>query len=157
MLRSCALVLAAYLFLVRRKEHVMWNGKNGVFQAHASLRIFGDGLEPDAISRALDLTPSKSGVADSGFGTWSYSTRDLLDRLAPLEEHVLHLVQLLEPRSASLIPLREKFATEIFCYFASQSDLGGFHLSADTLARLGRLQLDFDVDEYFCCDDTSNA
>ncbi len=135
----------------------MWNGKNGVFQAHATLRIFGDGLLPDAISKALGPTPTKCGVADSGFGTWSYSTRDLLDRLAPLEEHVLHLIQLLEPQSASLLALPEKFTTEVFCYFASQSDLGGFHLSAHTLSRLGRLQLDFDVDEYFCCDDTSDA
>jgi hypothetical protein len=130
----------------------MWDGKNAAFKAHAALRISGDGLKSDAISKALDLTPSKSGVTDSGFGTWSYSTRDLLDNLRPLEEHVLHIVQLLEPRSAALISLRQKFTTEVFCYFASQSDFGGFHLSSNTLTRLGRLQLDFDVDEYFCCE-----
>ncbi len=135
----------------------MWDGKNAAFKAHAALRISGDGLKPDAISKTLDLTPSKSGVADSGFGTWSYSTRDLLDNLRPLEEHVLHIVQLLEPRSATVIALRDKFATEVFCYFASQSDLGGFHLSSETLSRLGRLQLDFDVDEYFCCDGSPNV
>ncbi len=135
----------------------MWNGDNGAFQAHATLRISGDGLDPDAVSTALDLSPSKSEVAVSGFGTWNYSTRDLLDSLSPLEEHVMHLVQLLESRSAWLTAQRGKFATEVLCYFASQSDLGGFHLSADTLLRLGRLHLDFDVDEYFCCDDTPNA
>jgi hypothetical protein len=130
----------------------MWNGKNAAFKSHAALRISGDGLKPDAISKTLDLTPSKSGVADSGFGSWSYSTRDLLDNLRPLEEHVLHIVELLEPRSAAVIALSEKFATDVFCYFASQSDLGGFHLSSNTLARLGHLHLDFDVDEYFCCE-----
>ena len=26
-----------------------------------------------------------------------------------------------------------------------------------TLLRLGRLKLDFDADEYFCCDDSSDA
>ena len=135
----------------------MWDGKTGVFKAFATLRIFGDGLQPDAISKALGLTPSKCDVAESAFGTWSYSTRDVLDNLRPLEDHVLHILQLLEPRSAAIIALREKFATQVFCYFGSQSDLGGFHLSADTLARLGRLQLDFDVDEYFCCDAARNA
>ncbi|MGH7939150.1 MAG: DUF4279 domain-containing protein [Chthoniobacterales bacterium] len=114
-------------------------------------------MQPDDISETLGLTPSKSGVADSGFGTWSYSTRDLLDNLRPLEEHVLHIVELLEPRSAAIVELRKRFTTEVFCYFASQSDLGGFHLSADTLSRLGRLHLDFDVDEYFCCDGPPNA
>ena len=135
----------------------MWNGNTGAFKAYATLRVFGDGLQPDDISNALGLTPSKTDVADSGFGTWNYSTRPVLDNLRPLEEHVLHIVKLLEPRSAAIVALRERFATEVFCYFASQSDLGGFHLSADTLSRLGRLQLDFDVDEYFCCVDTSNA
>ena len=130
----------------------MWDGKDGTFKTYATLRIFGDGLQPSAVSEALGLAPSKADVADSGFGIWNYSTRDLLDNLRPLEEHVLHIVQLLEPRSAAVIALHEKFATEIFCHFASQSDLGGFHLSAETLSRLGRLQLDFDVDEYFCCE-----
>jgi len=135
----------------------MWDGKTGAFKAFATLRVFGDGLHPDEISNALGLTPSKSDVAESGFGTWSYSTRGVLDNLRPLEDHVLHIVQLLEPRAAAISALRERFATQIFCYFASQSDLGGFRLSADTLSRLGRLQLDFDVDEYFCCDATPNA
>jgi len=135
----------------------MWDGKTGAFKAFATLRIFGDGLQPAAISKALGLTASKCDVAESGFGTWSYSTHDVLDNLRPLEDQVLHILQLLEPRSAAIIALREKFATQVFCYFGSQSDLGGFHLSADTLARLARLQLDFDVDGYFCCDATRNA
>jgi hypothetical protein len=135
----------------------MWNGNNGAFKAYATLCISGDGLEPSAVSKALGLSPSKADVSATGFGTWNYSTRDLLDNLRPLEEHVLHIVQLLEPRSTSVVALAEKFAADVFCYFASQSDLGGFHLSADALSRLGRLQLDFDVDEYFCCDDPPNA
>ena len=135
----------------------MWDGKTGAFKAFATLRIFGDGLQPAAISKALGLTASKCDVAESGFGTWSYSTHGVLDNLRPLEDQVLHILQLLEPRSAAIIALRENFATQVFCYFGSQSDLGGFHLSADTLARLARLQLDFDVDGYFCCDATRNA
>ena len=70
----------------------MWNGKNGAFKAYARLRIFGDGLEPSAVSDALGLAPSKADVADSGFGIWSYSTRDLLDNLRPLEDHVLPIL-----------------------------------------------------------------
>ena len=135
----------------------MWNGNDGAFKAYATLRISGDGLEPSAVSEALGLSPSKVDVSATGFGTWNYSTRDLLDNLRPLEEHVLHIVQLLEPRSSEVVALTEKFAGDVFCYFASQSDLGGFHLSSDALSRLGRLQLDFDVDEYFCCDEPPNA
>jgi hypothetical protein len=117
----------------------MWDGKTAAFNAFATLRVFGNGLHPDEISNALGLTPSKADVTESGFGTWSYSTRGVLDNLRPLEDHVLHIVQLLEPRAAAISALRERFATQIFCYFASQSDLGGFRLSADTLSRLGTL------------------
>ena len=104
----------------------MWDGKTGAFKAFATLRIFGDGLQPAAISKALGLTASKCDVAESGFGTWSYSTHDVLDNLRPLEDQVLHILQLLEPRSAAIIALREKFATQVFCYFGSQSDSAVF-------------------------------
>src|SRR5580700_9193200 len=115
----------------------MWNGKNRVFKAYASLRIYGDGLCPDETSKLLNLTPSKSGVAESGFGMWSYSTKDLLDNLLPLEQHIVHLIKLVEPRSEMMSNLRQRYRTEVFCYFASQSDLGGFHLSSDTWLRWG--------------------
>ena len=143
--------------VVRRGERTTWNGNNGAFKAYATLRISRDGLEPSAVLEALGLSPSKADVSATGFGTWNYSTRDLLDNLRPLEEHVLHIVQLLEPRSSAVVALAEKFAADVFCYFASRSDLGGFHLSSETLLRLGRLKLDFDADEYFCCDDSSDA
>ncbi len=95
--------------------------------------------------------PSSSGVAESGFGIWNYSTRDLLDNLLPLVQHILHIIKLAEPRSSVIIDLRQRYRTEVFCHFASQSDLGGFHISSDSLFALGRLGLDFDVDEYFVC------
>jgi hypothetical protein len=135
----------------------MWNGKNGAFKAYATLRVSGDGLDPSTVSEALGLSPSKAEVSAAGFGIWSYSTRDQLDNLRPLEEHVLHLVQILEQRSSAVIAVAEKFPADVFCYFASQSDVGGFRLSSDTLSRLARLHLSFDVDEYFCCDDSANA
>lgn len=129
----------------------MWDGKNGIFKAYATLRICGDGLCPDEISKLLNLTPSKSGVTESGFGIWNYSTKDILDNLVPLEPHIMHIINLGEPCSAMISGLRPRYQMGVFCYFASQSDLGGFHVSSDILAALGRLGLDFDVDEYFVC------
>src|SRR5262245_37321171 len=37
----------------------MWNGKDEVFEAYASLRIYGQGLPPAEISERLTLEPSR--------------------------------------------------------------------------------------------------
>jgi hypothetical protein len=97
------------------------------------------GFCPDEISKLLNLTPSKSGVAESGFGIWNYSTKDLLDNLLPLEQHIVHLIKLVEPRSEMISNLRQRYRMEVFCYFASQSDLGGFHLFSDAFGCAGAI------------------
>ena len=128
----------------------MWNGKNGVFKAHAALCIHGVGLVPEEITTLFHVEPTQSSTKD-GFGAWSYSSRDRVDNLVPLENHLCHLLDVFEPKAQALRSIQTRFATRAFCFFASQSDLGGFKVGAETLSRLGALGLDFDVDEYFCC------
>jgi hypothetical protein len=133
----------------------MWNNRNGIFKAYATLRIHGDGLSPETISSQLALEPSKSGVHNN-YGMWSYSSRQHLDTLLPLERHVRFITELLKPRQAALRELQRKCKTDVFCYFSSQSDMGGFSLSPETLRELGELGLTFDVDEYFCAEAETN-
>lgn len=130
----------------------MWNGKSGVFKAHASVNIYGAGLVPQEVTAALGVEPTQARVKD-GYGSWGYSSRDRVDNLAPLEEHIRHLLGVFEPRVDALLCIRARFAARAFCYFASQSDLGGFKIGSEILSRLGALGLDLDVDEYFCCGD----
>jgi hypothetical protein len=131
----------------------MWNGKDGVFDALASLRVYGDGLRPDEVTLQLALPPFKSDV-QKRMGMWVYSTRGLVDRFLPLERHLGHIVQILRPRQEALVQLQQRYKTDVLCYFASQSDIGGFDLSPEVMTALGALRLTLRTDEYFCCDQT---
>jgi len=130
----------------------MWNGQNGVFQAHASLSIHGAGLVPEEITALLGVEATRTSTADAR-GAWSFSTRDRIAEIAPLEDHLRHLLDTFEPTAEALRNIQARFSTRAFCYFASQSDLGGFKIGSATLRRLGDLGLDLDVDEYFCAEE----
>jgi hypothetical protein len=84
-------------------------------------------------------------------GMWVYSTKDLLDHLLPLEQHIAHIVGVLRPRVGALSEIQRHYTTDVLCYFASQSDIGGFDLSPAVLRSLGELGLALRTDEYFCC------
>ncbi len=131
----------------------MWNNQNGVFKAFATLRVHGVGLAPDGVTAQLGLGPSKSGI-HKGYGMWNYSTEHLLDTLLPLERHVRFITELVKPHASALRQLQQQYKTDVFCYFASESDCGGFSLPPGILSDLGELGLTFDVDEYFCCAST---
>ena len=76
----------------------MWNGKDDVFEAYAGLRIYGQGLSPADISERLTLQPSHTDIR-KGRGMWVYSTKQSLDCLLPLEQHILRIVEVLRPRA----------------------------------------------------------
>jgi len=132
----------------------MWNNKDGLFKAYASLNVHGQGLDPAQITLLLGIHPNQESVSN-GFGAWTYSTRDRIDHLLPLEDHIAHLLDVFDPKAAALQQIQKQFSTRVFCYFASQSDLDGFKLRSKTLGRLADLRLDLDVDEYFCCGETT--
>jgi len=129
----------------------MWNGENGKFKCYASLRIRGPGLIPDALTQKLRLEPTQTS-AKLGVGSWVISTKDSLDNLLPLETHIEELLRIIE-RKAELIKDLQKSATvDVFCFFASESDLGEFAIQPKILLALGQLGLALGVDQYFCCD-----
>jgi|HubBroStandDraft_4_1064222.scaffolds.fasta_scaffold25122_2 hypothetical protein len=129
----------------------MWAGKEGVFQSRASLRIYGGGLTPEEVTTALKIQPTRTSVNNENLGMWTYSTKDHVNNLLPLAAHLKHLIDLLSPNRDSLILLQKNFSTDVLCYFASQSDTGGFDLPAAVLADLATLNLGLRTDEYFCC------
>jgi hypothetical protein len=98
----------------------------------------------------LGLQPHKSDIHQQ-MGMWVCSTKDLLDHLLPLERHITHIVGVLKPRVAALTEIQRHNTTDVLCYFASQSDIGGFDLSPTVLRSLGELGLALRTDEYFCC------
>ena len=127
----------------------MWNGKDDVFEAYAGLRIYGQGLSPADISERLSLQPSFTNI-HNGKGMWVYSTKESLDSLLRLEQHILRIVEVLQPRAQALSEIQQRYRTDVICHFASESDAGGYKLSSKTLLALGELGLGISTDEYFC-------
>lgn len=127
----------------------MWNGKDEVFEAYASLRIYGPGLSPDDISERLALQPSHTHIQKERV-IWVYSTKQSLDCLLPLEQHILRIVEVLRPCAQALSEIQQRYKADVLCHFASESDTGGFKLSSKTLLTLGQFGLAISTDEYFC-------
>jgi hypothetical protein len=127
----------------------MWNGKDDVFEAYAALRISGPGLSPAEISERLTLQASHTCI-HNGKGMWVYSTKESLDCLLRLEEHILRIIEVVQPRAQALSEIQQRYKTDVLCHFASESDFGGYKLSSKTLLALGQFGLGINTDEYFC-------
>jgi hypothetical protein len=126
----------------------------------ASLRLFGDGLIPDEVSRLLRLAPTEA--APKGFKTLAPSGKT---RVAPtgrwiletegkvsstdLEQHVAWLLDRLE--ASGVVPLDIPGVTraDVSCYWLSATGNGGPEFSAELLGRLSRLCLALNLDIYF--------
>ena len=128
----------------------MWNGKDGLFESYVSLRIYGKGLVPQQIGEKLKIQPSRMST-HKDIGAWVYPTKGQIDTLSPLETHIWSIIKKLKSHRRILASLQEKYETDLLCYFASESDIGGFDLSPAVMSELGRLRLGLRTDEYFCC------
>jgi len=128
----------------------MWNGKDGLFESYVSLRIYGKGLVPQQIGEKLKIQPSRTST-HKDIGAWVYSTKGQIDTLSPLETHIWAIIKKLKSHRRILASLQKKYKTDLLCYFASESDMGGFDLSPAVITELGRLKLGLQTDQYFCC------
>jgi hypothetical protein len=129
----------------------MWNGKTGFFCSHVTLRVYGERFDPDTMTNRLGVEPSRVSSHEN-LVMWTYSTKQIVDNLFPLQTHLQHIVDLLVPRRRQLWAIQHRFKTDVLCYFASQSDTGGFDLSPDIFRQLAYLKLGIRTDEYFCCE-----
>ena len=128
----------------------MWNGNDGLFESHVSLRVYGKGLVPQQITDKLKIRPSHISTHND-IGSWVYCTKGHVDTMSPLETHIWSIIRQLKSRRRVLASLERKCKTDLLCYFASESDIGGFDLSPAVMTELGRLRLGLRTDEYFCC------
>jgi hypothetical protein len=125
------------------------NGKI-YFSYSASLRIFGDTLDPEEISANLGLQPTKLHLKGEkpdprhrGFrhAMWSYTVP--LDRACPLNEHIDALWKKLKPHKDYLIELRRSLNVDIFLTYSSNCDNSGIVVPSESLAMFTELQIPF--------------
>src|SRR5205823_2989675 len=94
----------------------------------ASLRIFGEIPDLDAISSHLGVPPTythrrgerrSKKAAPFEHDAWIFEAPVAPDR--PLDEHLLELWRLLKPHAAYLRGLKRTFAVDVFCGYRSSS------------------------------------
>jgi Domain of unknown function (DUF4279) len=129
-------------------------------ETFASLRLYGDQLVPEEISRLLGTDPSdsapkglqtaspsgKSRIASTG--RWILQSCDDVAS-ANLEDHIAWLLDRLDKAGIEPDRLPGVGRADVFCYWSSASGHGGPELSPDVLARLARYRLPLGLDIYF--------
>ena len=123
------------------------------------MRISGEALEPEEISRLLALNPTRThsrGEPRSRQGkgaeiAWRDSLwllQSPLDAGADPAEHLKWLLGVLEPKNSLIKTLSQDYQVDLFCGFSSASGQGGFILDAGTLRRLADLSIPLIIDLY---------
>ena len=127
-----------------------------------SFRLTGDLLDPAAITEATGITPKASHRAgdlrpDTKRGTlppwtsglWRISSEPGVSQTATLEEHLVHLLDRLEPVREPLLALaaEQQLEVDFFCGYFMHRGNSWWELTPRTLARVARLdaRLGFDV------------
>jgi Domain of unknown function (DUF4279) len=131
-------------------------------EKHATFRLIGERLDADAITQATGLTPDRATrkgdpvlvfgevVSHRPVGVWWIDSARQLPRTGNhLEDHVVWLLDLLEPLADVLRRLSDEqdLRADIGCgYFTSRWN-SSFGFSAETLGRIAKLgaSLGFDI------------
>lgn len=136
------------------------NKTNEIFDA--AFRIIDDNLDTELISSLLEIKPDhahrkgefnsrrdKSGKIILGpkykNGIWSINST--LPEISTLEEHLVSLLDRLEPVSEKILKLSaEGYRVDIFCgYFFNHGFNGGFDISPLVLARMSKMGISLAV------------
>jgi len=139
-------------------EGTAWFG--GEFdRSKVTLRIFGDNLSPDEITKSLGVSPSRSekkGDVTIGkssntqriakTGRWSLET-NLPDEI-DVEIKINNLLDSVTNDSLVWSELSAKYKIDIFCGLFMEAENRGFSLSVSTLRRLASLGIEVGFDIY---------
>jgi len=116
----------------------------------ASLRILGDGLDFDEISRTLGITPTSTrrkgaghGLLTKDYDIWIYTPPIARER--PLDEHVMAIWDAVRPHISYLRTLKQRFHVDILCGYRSNSGAGGFNVDHRCLGIFSELEIPFGV------------
>jgi hypothetical protein len=107
------------------------------------------GIEPEYAHRRGDANAGKGGrrYADYPEGMWKISSAE--GEEATVEEHLLALLERIEPGRAGLARCQEQgLRTDVFVGYFAQGEPGGFGLAPETSRRLGELGVRLEVDYY---------
>ncbi len=118
------------------------------FCFRASLRIFGDDLDIDEITRTLGIEPTHShrkGERSSHMAQpWPHDMwcfEPPIDETRPLHEHIMALWNAVRPNILYLRALKQQFHVDVFCGYRSNSDTAGFEVDYHCLGLFAELEI----------------
>jgi hypothetical protein len=119
------------------------------FAYSATLRIFGDIPDMDAISAVLGVQPTHTHrKGDSGRGTspydhdmWSYAPP--VDRSEPLHKHINALWVKLKPHKEYLLELKKSATVDVFLGYRSDCETAGIEVPHTSLQMFPELEIPF--------------
>ncbi len=126
-------------------------------KVRASFRLVGDNLDPDRVTDLMGINPTDAkakGASPPGHPEIRYPTGvwrkvSPISHLEPLEAHLNALLDLLEPRVASVRQLQaEGCEAEFFCGLFYTSFNGAIELDPPTLSRLGQFGAALTISTY---------
>ncbi len=118
----------------------------------ATLRVFGDQLDLDAITSALETAPTsfhrkgeRRSPRSPEFKHDMWCLESPLSEDEPLGRHLEWLYENLSLKFDYLISLKESAAVDIFCGYRSNSATAGFSVEHQALKIFEALDVPFDV------------
>ena len=129
-----------------------------------SLRVFGDDLDPDEVSRLLGCQPTKCHVKgevivgqnaglrrEARTGSWLLNSDD--ERSVSLDAQIVNLLARVAGDLAAWEELTEKYKADLFCGLFLEEGNRACRLSAEVLRRLAERRLSIGFDIYAVFDD----
>jgi hypothetical protein len=123
------------------------------FRFSATLRIFGDIEDLEAITAMLGVTPTHmhrrgekplpTSFSSYEHDMWSYSAPVPRDR--PLEAHLESLWSCVRPHVAYLKSLKERLSVDVYCSYHTNCSTGGFEVDHRALSIFAELEVPFGV------------
>lgn len=118
----------------------------------ATLRIHGDGVPFEEISRRLAVDPThlhrkgeRRGPRSPAWRDDAWHFRPALPETDPLEHHIEAIWEVVGPHVAYVKTLKQRFAVDVFCGYRSNCDIAGFELSHTSLELFTSLEIPFGV------------
>lgn len=122
------------------------------FNFSATLRIYGEGLDLEELSRTLGLEPTHAhrkgesrapGAPPYLDDLWGYQPAIPRDR--PLHEHIMALWVAVQPHILYLRSLKSRFKVDVFCGYRTNSVTAGFEVDHRCLGLFAALEVPFGV------------
>lgn len=123
------------------------------FRFRATLRIFGDIGDLEAITAELGVAPTHThrrgekprpnALRAYEYDMWSYSAPVPEDR--PLHLHLEALWRIVRPHVAYLKGLRERLSVDVYCNYHTNCSTGGFEVDHRALTVFTELEVPFGV------------